>query len=148
MATPTPQSRLTLVLQIVTALIALCGLAEATYLTVLFLAGETAICGESSGCFQVLGSAYAKIGGVPVAAFGALSYFVVFTCATFAAFGYQKARKFLTLMVGVMFLFTLWLLCVQAFFLHAFCRYCLVSAAMVFLLAGLTVATPPATESK
>jgi uncharacterized membrane protein len=27
--------------------------------------------------------------------------------------------------------------------LHAFCRYCLFSAAMIFLLAGIVVASPP-----
>jgi uncharacterized membrane protein len=40
-----------------------------------------------------------------------------------------------------MFAVTLWLLYTQAFILHAFCRYCLFSAAMVFLLAGLIVAS-------
>jgi uncharacterized membrane protein len=35
-----------------------------------------------------------------------------------------------------------WLLYAQAFILHAFCRYCLFSAAMVFLLACLVVASP------
>jgi uncharacterized membrane protein len=40
-----------------------------------------------------------------------------------------------------MFAVTLWLLYAQAFILHAFCRYCLFSAAMVFLLAGLIVAS-------
>jgi len=43
-----------------------------------------------------------------------------------------------------MFLMTLWLLFVQAFRLHAFCRYCLFSAALVFLLTGLVVARPAA----
>ena len=140
-------SRATLVIYILTACIALVGLTEATYLAVLAFTGETAVCGGSEGCFQVLGSAYAKIAGVPVATFGAAAYFTVFTCATFAAFGYPKARTFLALIIASMFLFTLWLLGVQAFLLHAFCRYCLVSAAMVFLLTGLLVATPPASSS-
>jgi uncharacterized membrane protein len=140
-------SRATLIIYVLTACIALAGLTEATYLAVLAFAGETAVCGDSQGCFEVLGSAYAKIGGVPVAAFGAAAYFTVFTFATFAAFGYPKARKFLALVIAAMFLFTLWLLGVQAFLLHAFCRYCLVSAAMVFLLTGLLVATPPARSS-
>ena len=45
------------------------------------------------------------------------AYFSVFTFATFAAFGYARMRKFLALMVGMMFLGTLWLLYVQAFLL-------------------------------
>src|SRR5438270_5067544 len=130
------------------ALIALVGLAEATYLTVIFLSGETAVCGGSADCFQVLGSSYAKIGPVPVSGLGALAYFGVFTFATFAGFGYARARQFFAWTVSVMFGMTLWLLFVQAFRLHAFCRYCLFSAALVFLLTGLVVARPVAETQK
>src|SRR5213079_1190900 len=128
------------------ALISLVGLAEATYLTVVFLSGETAVCGGSPDCFQVLGSSYAKIGGVPVSGLGALAYFSAFTFATFALFGYALARKFFSWTVLTMFCMTLWLLYVQAFLLHAFCKYCLFSAALIFLLTGLVVATPPTEE--
>jgi uncharacterized membrane protein len=124
------------------ALISLAGLADATYLTVQNLTGETAVCGGSPDCFRVLGSVYSKIAGIPVAAIGAVAYFAVFTFATFAAFGYQRARTFLAVTVFMMFLATLWFLYVQAFLLHAFCRYCLFSAAITFLLTGLIVATP------
>jgi uncharacterized membrane protein len=141
-------TRATTIIHALTACVALLGLGEATYLTVLALTGETAVCGGSAGCFQVLGSSYAKIAGLPVASLGAVAYFAVFTFAVFAAFGYRQGRTFLAITVSLMFLFTLWLLGVQAFLLHAFCRYCLVSAAMVFLLTGLVVATPPATMSK
>jgi len=130
------------------ALIALIGVAEATYLTAMYLSGETAVCGGSSDCFQVLGSSYAKIGGVPVSGLGALGYFSAFSFATFAGFGYALARKFFAWTVTVMFCMTLWLLFVQAFRLHAFCRYCLFSAALVFLLTGLVVARPTAETKK
>jgi uncharacterized membrane protein len=124
------------------ALIALVGLAEATYLTVMYLVGETAVCGGSSDCFQVLGSSYARIARVPVSGLGALAYFSAFTFATFAGFGYVLARRFFSWTVVAMFCMTLWLLYVQAFRLHAFCRYCLFSAALIFLLTGLVVARP------
>lgn len=129
------------------AVVALVGLAEATYLTVMFLAGETAVCGGSSDCFQVLGSKYAKIGPVPLSGLGALAYFSAFSFATFAVFGYALARKFFTWTVLAMFCMTLWLLFVQAFRLHAFCRYCLFSAALIFLLTGLVVATPTGSKN-
>ena len=130
------------------ALIALIGLVEATYLTVMYLSGETAVCGGSSDCFQVLGSSYAKIGKVPLSSLGALAYFSAFTFATFAGFGYALARKFFTWTVTAMFCMTLWLLYVQAFRLHAFCQYCLFSAALIFLLTGLVVARPAAETQK
>src|SRR5207237_7393191 len=136
------KSRIQVVFYSVAALISLAGLAEATYLAVLNLTGETAVCGGSASCFQVLGSVYAKIAGIPVAAFGALVYFGAFSFATFTAFGYARSRKFFALVVCAMFGFTLWLLFVQAFLLHAFCRYCLFSAALIFVLSAVVVLIP------
>jgi uncharacterized membrane protein len=136
-------SRFRTILYTAVAIVAVAGLADATYLTVQALTGETLTCGGSPDCFRVLGSSYAKIGGIPVALIGALAYFSVFTFATFAAFGYARAGSFVALVVGMMFLATLWLLYVQAFLLHAYCRYCLFSAAITFLIAGLVIAVPP-----
>src|SRR5881394_3514363 len=109
------ESRNRIILYTIAALISLAGLAEATYLTVLSLTGETAVCGGSASCLQVLGSSYAKIAGVPVAAFGILAYFSAFSFAIFAAFAYTRTRKFFGLTVWAMFAMTLWLLFVQAF---------------------------------
>jgi uncharacterized membrane protein len=106
------------------------------------LTGETLVCGGSPDCFRVLGSSYARLAGIPLAAFGTLAYFGVFSFATFAAFRYARARAFFKLTVGTMFLVTLWLLYVQAFVLHAFCRYCLFSAALVFGLSAIAVLVP------
>lgn len=136
-------SRFRTILYTVVAIVAVAGLADATYLAVQALTGETITCGGSPDCFRVLGSSYAKLGGIPVAMLGALAYFTAFTFATFAAFGYLWAPRFLALITGAMFLMTLWLLYVQAFLLHAYCRYCLFSAAITFLIAGLLIAVPP-----
>jgi uncharacterized membrane protein len=136
-------SRFRTILYTAVAIVAVAGLADATYLTVQALTGETLSCGGSPDCFRVLGSSYAKLGGIPMAMLGALAYFTAFTLATFAAFGYSWAPKFLALIAGAMFLMTLWLLYVQAFLLHAYCRYCLFSAAITFLIAGLLIAVPP-----
>ena len=138
----TGRSRAEIIFYIAAAVIALIGLTESVYLTVIFLSGETAVCGNSPDCFKVLGSPYAKIGGFPVSGLGALAYFSVFTFAIFAAFDYSRSRRFLNWTVLAMFVVTLWLLFVQAFRLHAFCRYCLFSAALIFLLTGLVVARP------
>ena len=140
-------SRIRVIFYTVAAVISLAGLADATYLTVQALTGETLVCGGSPDCFRVLGSSYARMGGIPVALFGAVAYFSVFSFATFAAFGYARARTFLILTIAAMFLVTLWFLYVQAFLLHAFCRYCLFSAAVTFLLAGIAVAIPPSRQT-
>ena len=123
------------------ALVSLAGLADATYLTAQTLSGETMVCGGSPDCFKVLGSRFSHIGSIPLALLGGIAYFAVFSFAVLGAFGYAKVRRFLLITVWSMFAVTLLLLYDQAFVLHAFCRYCLFSAAMVFLLAGLIVAS-------
>jgi uncharacterized membrane protein len=135
-------ARFQIILSTIAAVISLAGLADATYLTVTHLTGDDLVCGSSWGCSAVLGSVYASIAGIPTAAFGALAYFVAFSSATLAAFGYARARALLMLVVMAMFGATLWLLYLQAFILHAFCPFCLLSAAFTFLLAGIVVATP------
>ena len=135
-------SRFQRLLYTAAACLALIGLAEAVYLTVMNLTGETVLCGDSTDCFKVLGSSYARIGQLPVAGFGALAYFSAFSCAVYAAFGYVRARTLFVIVVSTMFLTTLWLLYVQAFLLHAFCRYCLFSAALIFILTAVMVLTP------
>jgi len=94
-----------------------------------------------SGCDEVLQSRYATVAaGVPVAALGALAYFMVFSLAILAAFGYGGARRLLSPLVALMFLATLWFFYLQAFVIHAFCAYCLLSAAVTTTLALLVVA--------
>jgi uncharacterized membrane protein len=139
-------ARFRTIIYVVAAIISLVGLADATYLSVQALTGETLGCGGSPDCFRVLGSAYSRVAGMPVALFGAVAYFSVFMFATFAGFGYRRARMFLILTIAAMFLATLWFLYIQAFLLHAYCRYCLFSAAITFLLAGLVIALPPAQD--
>ena len=135
-------ARFQIILSTIAAVISLAGLADATYLTVTHLTGDDLVCGSPGGCSAVLGSVYASVAGIPTAAFGALAYFVAFSSATLAAFGYARARALLMLVVMAMFGATLWLLYLQAFILHAFCPFCLLSAALTFLLAGIVVATP------
>jgi uncharacterized membrane protein len=119
------------------ALLSLGGLADSIYLTVTHLTGEDVTCLASSGCSEVLSSAYASVGNIPLGAFGALGYFVAFSLATLAAFGDPRARTFLTVVVAGMLGTTLWLLYVQAFVLHAFCDFCLLSAALTLSLSAI-----------
>src|SRR5881394_146572 len=100
-AANTSSSRGSVILDAIAAVISLIGLADAIYLSVQALTGETLVCGGSPDCFRVLGSSYARIGGIPVALFGTLAYFSVFSFATFAAFGYNRARTLFSLTVGL-----------------------------------------------
>jgi uncharacterized membrane protein len=132
-------SRRARLLDVCAALLALVGLGDAVYLTVEHLTGASLQCSITHGCAEVLGSRFATVGGFPLASFGAAAYFMVFSLATLSTFGYAGARKFLLPIVAVMFLFTLWLLYVQAFILHAFCQYCLLSAATTTLLTIIVI---------
>jgi uncharacterized membrane protein len=128
------------------AVVALVGLLDACYLTVEHLTGQSVRCMIVTGCDEVLQSKYATFahgivsGGIPVAALGALAYFTVFSLSTLAAFGYDGTRRLVAPLVILMFLATLWFFYLQAFVIHAFCAYCLLSAAVTTTLTVLVVA--------
>jgi uncharacterized membrane protein len=124
---------------LIAALLSLVGLADAIYLTVQDLTGQHLRCTIVSGCAEVLGSKYAHVGSLPLASVGAVAYFTVFSLAILAGFGYRFAKPLLTALVGVMLLMTLWLLYLQAFVIHHFCQYCLLSAAVTIALTILVV---------
>jgi len=122
---------------LIAALLSLIGLGDAIYLTIQDLTGQTLRCTIVSGCSEVLSSPYAHIGSIPLASVGAFAYFVFFSLAILAAFGYGFARPLLALLVVVMFLTTLWLLYLQAFVIRHFCQYCLLSAAVTTVLTAI-----------
>ena len=122
------------------AVVSLIGLADALYLTVEHVTGQSVKCTIISGCSEVLSSPYAVVAGVPLAAVGAAAYFGVFSLATMAAFGYRVAARLLTALVVAMFLVSLWLIYLQAFVIRQFCQYCLFSAAVTTILLILVVA--------
>lgn len=127
-------------LYVLTALLALAGLADALYLTINHLTGrQGALRCTAGGCSDVLGSVYATLGPLPVASLGALAYFGVFSLATLALFDYLRARSLLFILVALMLGMTLWLLFVQAFILHKFCDYCLLSAAITISLSAIMI---------
>jgi len=126
-------------LYLIAALLSLVGLADAIYLTVQDLTGQNLRCTIVTGCAEVLGSKYAHLGPVPLASVGALAYFTVFSLAILAAFGYRFTSGLLLALLSVMCLMTLWLLYLQAFVIHHFCQYCLLSAAVTVTLTILVL---------
>jgi len=121
-------------LPLAAALVALCGVADAIYLTVHHYTGEQVPCSIVAGCEQVLTSSYAEIAGIPLAAFGALAYFTAFSLAILAAFGNRSTWKIFGAQVVLMAIFTAWLVYLQWFVIGAFCQFCLASAAITFTL--------------
>ena len=121
-------------LYIVAALLALLGIADALYLTIEHVTGQSVKCTIISGCSAVLSSPYAVVAGIPLAAVGGAAYFTVFSLAILALFGDHFAGKLLLPLVGAMFLVTLWLIYLQAFVIREFCQYCLFSALIITTL--------------
>lgn len=135
---------------IIAALVGCFGFVDSGYLTIEHLQGSYIRCGDD--CSAVLGSKYAEgVAGVPLAAFGAMAYGSVIAAALFAACGSKLGRQALVILATIMALVSLWLLYLQAFVIHSFCKYCLASAAASWTLAGLVLIerliTPPHGQS-
>jgi uncharacterized membrane protein len=56
-----------------------------------------------------------------------------------AACGFAAGQRIFTVIAITMALASIWLIYLQAFVIHAFCKYCLASAAVCFTLAALVV---------
>jgi uncharacterized membrane protein len=123
---------------IIAAAVGCFGLIDSGYLTIKHLQGSYIRCGDE--CSAVLGSRYAEgVAGVPLAGFGAMAYLTVIISALFAAAGSSLGRRILGVTAITMALFSVWLLYLQAFVIHAFCKYCLASAGASFTLAALVL---------
>jgi uncharacterized membrane protein len=68
-------------LYVVAAVLSLLGLADALYLTIEHVTGQSVRCTILAGCSAVLSSPYAVVAGIPLAAIGAAAYFAVFSGA-------------------------------------------------------------------
>lgn len=121
-------------LPLLAAFVALCGLADAIYLTIHHYTGTKVPCSIIEGCEQVLSSQYAEIYGIPLAIFGAIAYFSAFSLAILAAFGNRLMWTFFGVQIILMTIFTAWLIYLQGFVIKAFCQFCLISAAITLTL--------------
>ena len=122
---------------LVAAMVAVIGLADSGYLTVKHLRGDYVRC--DNDCSAVLGSKYADVSGVPLAGIGAIAYIAVLIAAVLAALGYRRARHAVAFLAMPMAVISLWLVYLQGFVIHSFCRYCLLSAAACITLAALVL---------
>lgn len=116
------------------ALIAVVGLADSVYLTVHHYTAQPVPCSLISGCETVLTSSYAEFFGIPLAALGAIAYFIAFSFSIMAAYGDRRMWTLFGVQVSLMAAFTLWLIYLQGFVIGAFCQFCLISAGSTFSL--------------
>ena len=116
------------------------GFVDATYVAVKFYLSSPLSCAFFENCNRVINSSYAKIFKAPISLLGAVFYLTIFLLSVYyldAKRGWAlKAIFFLT---ALGFVFSLYLLYVQAFLLNQFCSYCLISAATSVLLFTNTI---------
>ena len=122
--------------------LSLAGLAVATYLSVQHVSGGIPACGISSGCDEVTTSDYAVLFGVPVAFIGVVGYSALLL-GTLTYLGLEDPPNFLTYaLLGMALIgeaFTLYFVYTQAFRIHAYCQYCLASAAIMTVILVLSI---------
>jgi uncharacterized membrane protein len=117
------------------AAVALAGLGIAGYLTYVHYAGVKPVCLSSGGCETVQSSRYAKLAGVSVAVLGLAGYVVVFATAWLRG-EFAKLVGAAAALVG--FGFSLYLTYREVFTIQAICQWCVASAVLMTVLAGLT----------
>lgn len=122
-------------LRAASAVVALAGLAIATYLSIVHLEGKAPACAIAHGCQTVQESEWSELAGIPVAYLGAAGYV---TMLIGLAWDSRIAREgtALTALVGCGF--SLWLTYVEIFEIDAICIWCVGSAIAMTVLAVLT----------
>jgi uncharacterized membrane protein len=115
-------------LRLLTALVALAGVVLAGYLTSAHYAEGSLVCPVGGGCHTVQESEYAEIAGVPVAVLGLAAYVVLLALVLWDT---PTARLAAAGIALIGFMFSAYLLVVQAFVLDAFCVWCLVNDVLI-----------------
>jgi uncharacterized membrane protein len=110
---------------IILAILDLCGLGIALYLSVVELSGGVPVCGPIHGCEEVARSEYSRIAGIPVAVFGVVLSLVLLSLAV----AWWKTDLYALLLAhyglslaGV--IFEAYFLYLQVFVIGAVCIWC------------------------
>jgi uncharacterized membrane protein len=118
-----------------TAVLALAPGGVAGYLVWVRETGATLVC-ATGGCRTVQSSEYAEVAGVPVALLGLIGYVVLFSAAVFPG---EAARLIQASVALGAVVFSTYLLYVQVALIGEICDWCLVSDAIVTLIAMLAL---------
>jgi uncharacterized membrane protein len=118
-------------LRIAAALLALAGIAVATYITIAESGGGAPKClAGGTGCETVAESRYSHLAGINVAVIGIAGYAVLLAAAVLPGDA-GRFGGFLTALVG--FGFSAYLTYLELFVIDAICQWCLVSAVLMTL---------------
>ena len=124
-------------LDVAALVVALLGVAVAGYLTYVHYAGLEPFCaGGGQGCERVQSSSYAELAGIPVAVLGLAGYLAIAAALLVAG---EPARLAAAGLAVSGFGFSAYLTYLELFVIDAICQWCVASAVLLTLLAGLTV---------
>ena len=127
------------------ALLALAGIFVALYLW-LHKIGVIGVlqCG-SGGCDTVQASRYADFLGLPVALYGVAGYLALLVVSLMAVRPGSAGRRgfdvVLAVAASVGFAFTIYLTALELFVIHAICRWCVASAAIITAIWIIALST-------
>ncbi len=125
-------------LRIAMIVLSLIGLGVATYLTIAHYAHITVACAAGGNpCETVQHSQWSELAGVPVAALGLVSYIAIVGLLFVRQTDLVRTGLLSITLVG--FAFSAYLTYREAFSIHAYCEWCLSSAVIMTLLAGLSI---------
>lgn len=121
--------------KIILLILSIAGFFDASYLTTLHYKNIIPPCTIAKGCETVLTSQFSTIFGIPIALLGSLYFLtsiflllLIFQNPAKKLLLYFKLLSFSGVIVSVILIY------IQAFVLHAFCQYCLLSEAIIFAI--------------
>jgi uncharacterized membrane protein len=128
--------------------LAAAGAGVAAYLTWVHYADVSPICATGGGCETVQKSSYSEIAGIPVAMLGLGGYIAIL--ATLLVRG-EATRLWTAALALVGAGFSAYLTYLELFVIDAICQWCVASAVIMAVLAGLALArllrAPPEPEA-
>lgn len=97
---------------------------------------------EDCGLVSGPGAPYSSIGPIPVALIGLIGYITIFLTIWLKDWVQlidDYLPEILLGLTGIAFLFTAFLTSLEAFVIHAYCRYCLMSAGVIVIMLILSI---------
>lgn len=118
--------------------LALAGMGVSAYLTSLHYADRPPVCAGLGSCATVQQSAYSEMAGIPVALLGLGAYaFIAVMLAARERWPLADTGLLAASFVGV--LYSAYLTWIELAVLHAVCLWCVASAVIITLIAGLAL---------
>jgi uncharacterized membrane protein len=127
-------------------ILAFCGLADAAYLAQHVANNTPVICNIQglSDCNAVITSQYSHPFGIPLAYVGVFFYGILFIFAALELFIFDSfLRRLLQAGAIVGIIASIYFVSLQAFVIHAFCEYCLLSALITLLMIFFAIFIEP-----